>query len=262
MPYVTVGNDELYYDLKMGDPDKVIVFLHSLGTDHHLWEYQVEKFAQEGYTIVLPDARGHGKSSSHDGVTADLWVSDLLAIFQHLRLEQAIVCGLSMGGVAAMAFAITHPERVRALVLADTFAKINPAIVDDKIKLTAGVAKEQGMKRYAYTYLDGTLSESATAKAIRNSLRQAIAGMNVEAYAASAEACFRIDVEDQLGKIPAPTLVLIGEEDVKTPIGLSQTIAEQIPNAELRIVPKGLHLSNVDNPGSFNQLLGAFLQTV
>ena len=262
MPYVSVGKEELYYDLKSGDPDKVIVFLHSLGTNHQLWKYQVEKFAQEGYTIVAPDARGHGKSSCHDGVTVDLWVSDLLAIFNHLKLERAIICGISMGGVEAMAFALKHPERVRALILADTFAKIDPAAVGDKIRFTAGVAKEQGMDRYADTYLDGTLSDSETAEAIRSSLRQAIAGMSVEAYAGSAEACFRVDVEDQLGMISAPTLVLIGEEDWKTPIGLSQTIAANIPGAKLQLVPNGRHLSNVDNPESFNQLLGAFVQSV
>ncbi len=262
MPYLSVEKDKLFYHLESGDPDKVIVFLHSLGTNHQLWKYQIDKCAAAGYTIVAPDARGHGNSSCQDGVSVDLWVSDLLAILNQLKIEKAVVCGVSMGGVQAMAFALKHPERVRALILADTFAKIDPHSVDDKIKFTAGIAKEQGMDRYADTYLNNTLSETVSAREIRDALRQAIAGMTVEAYTASAETCFRSDVEDQLGMIAVPTLVLIGEEDVKTPIDLSRKIAAKIPNAELHIVARGRHLSNVDEPESFNQLLFTFLQAL
>lgn len=262
MPYLSVEKDQLFYRLESGDPNKVIVFLHSLGTNHQLWKYQVDKCAAAGYTVVVPDARGHGKSSCQDGVSVDLWVSDLLAILNQLQIEKAVLCGVSMGGVQAMAFALKHPERVRALILADTFAKIDPDSVDDKIRFTAGIAKEQGMDRYADTYLNNTLAETVSAKEIRGALRQAIAGMTVEAYTASAEACFRSDVEDQLSKIAVPALVLIGEEDVKTPIDLSRKITAKIPDAELRIVPRGRHLSNVDEPESFNQLVFAFLQAV
>jgi 3-oxoadipate enol-lactonase len=262
MPYLSVEKEELYYQLESGDLNKVIVFLHSLGTDHRVWKYQVEKFSQEGYTIVVPDARGHGRSSCHGGVSVDLWVSDLLNILNHLKIGKVVLCGVSMGGVEAMAFTLKHPERVRALVLADTFAKIDPNTVDDKIKFTAGVAQEQGMDRYADTYLDNTLSATPTATEIHKFLRQAISGMTVEVYASSAESCFRIDVEEQLGAISVPTLVLIGEEDFKTPINLSQTIAGKIPNAKLHIVSKGRHLSNIDEPESFNQLLLEFIKSL
>lgn len=115
------------------------------------------------------------------------------------------------------------------------------------------------MLKYADTYLDSTLSESETALAIRDTLKNAIAGMKAEAYQAAAKACFSIQLKNQLDKITVPTLVLIGEEDFKTPIELSKNISEKIVNSELKVIPKGRHLSNVDEPEIFNQLTMEFL---
>jgi 3-oxoadipate enol-lactonase len=79
--------------------------------------------------------------------------------------------------------------------------------------------------------------------------------MNVEDYSASAETCFSADLEEQLSTISVPTLVIIGEEDFKTPIELSEAITSRISNAKLKIIPSGRHLSNVDEPEFFNKLV-------
>jgi 3-oxoadipate enol-lactonase len=262
MPYLKIGKNDIYYHFEIGDPDKVMLLLHSLGTNHSLWKYQIDYFSKKGYTVIAPDARGHGKSSCYYNVSVDQWVSDLVSILDHLKIEKAFVCGVSMGGVEAMALAIKHPERIQGLVLADTFAKIVPEAVPEKIRLTAGVARLQGMEEYADTYLDNTLSDSPSALEIRNSLRQAIAGMDVEDYVSSAVTCFSADLEEQLPIISVPTLVIIGEDDFKTPIDLSDAIASKIPNAKLQIIPKGRHLSNVDEPVFFNKLVYEYSLTI
>ncbi|MDN4076039.1 alpha/beta fold hydrolase [Fictibacillus terranigra] len=259
MPYLRIESEEIYYHLESGESDKTIVLLHSLGTDHRIWKYQVEAFSEKGYNVIVPDIRGHGKSSCHNGVSVDHWVTDLLHLLDHLKIEKSILCGVSMGGVMAIAFTLKYPERVQNLILADTFAKISPSSVSEKIELTAGVAKEQGMDQYADTYLDSTLSNSPSAKAIRHSLRQAISEMPLCIYESSAESCFRVNLEEQLSRIAVPSLVLIGEEDFKTPIRLSKLIVSKIPKAELRIIPKGRHLSNVDEPDYFNRSVIEFL---
>jgi 3-oxoadipate enol-lactonase len=262
MPYLKVGNDGVYYLLEPGDPDKVLLLLHSLGTSHSLWKYQIEYFSQKGYTVIVPDARGHGNSSARDKVSVDQWVADILCILDHLKIEKTYICGISMGGVEAMAFATKHPERIHSLVLADTFAKIASSEIATKIRLTAGAAREQGMEEYADTYLDNTLSNSPSAMAIRHSLRQTIAGMDLQDYADSAIACFSADLEDDLSAIVAPTLVIIGEEDVKTPIDLSKVIVSNVPDAKLQVIPNGRHLSNVDEPEFFNKLVYEFFLTI
>lgn len=95
---------------------------------------------------------------------------------------------------------------------------------------------------------------------MRHLFREAIAGMTIEAYTASAESCFRIDLVDSLAKIAKPTLVLIGEKDEKTPIDYSKTIAQSIPNSNLHIIPRAKHLSNVDEPQAFNRLVMEFVE--
>jgi 3-oxoadipate enol-lactonase len=255
MPFLRIGKDDIYYHFEQGNPDKVILFLHSLGTNQSLWRYQIAFFIEKGFTVIAPDARGHGRSSCNGSISVEQWVEDLVSILDHLKIEKTFVCGVSMGGVEAMALAAEHPQRVQGLVLADTFAKIEPKAVPEKIKLTAGVARQQGMEKYAHTYLEQTLSHSLSAKSIRDSLHQAIAKMNVEDYSASAETCFSADLEEQLSTISVPTLVIIGEEDFKTPIELSEAIASRISNAKLKVIPSGRHLSNVDEPEFFNKLV-------
>jgi 3-oxoadipate enol-lactonase len=263
MTFVQHHNDQLFYHIQQGSKKTTnvdgIVFLHSLGTDHRLWKYQFEALRDQAPVLVALDARGHGKSTWNSGIDLELWVEDISVVLDSLKLNKVILCGISMGGVEAMAFAQRYPERVSGLILADTFAKIDPSQVGNKIKLTGGVAKEQGMTLYADTYLDQTLSTSPRALAIREDLHCAIAGMDAEAYYQSAEACFSADVESGLEQLHIPALVMIGDDDQKTPIGLSQTIADKIAGSALRVVPQARHLSNVDNPDEFNQCVKDFL---
>lgn len=256
-------NEQLYYEVLEGRTKDThfdaIILLHSLGVDSRLWSFQREALKDYSPKVILFDTRGHGKSDTSSEITAEKWSDDIKHLCDTLSLNKVVLCGISMGGVQSIGFAVKHPEYIAGLILADTFAKI-PAQVEEKINLTAGVAKEQGMKKYSSTYLNNTLSDSPTAQTIRADLNDAIAKMNVEDYYHSAKACFTVDYEDQLQQIDVPTLVVIGEYDLKTPIELSKTIQQKIPNALLVTIPRGRHLSNVDNPEAFNRVITGFLK--
>jgi 3-oxoadipate enol-lactonase len=160
--------------------------------------------------------------------------------------------------VQALAYAQAHPERVTSLVLADTFAGLDPQVAETKIAgITAAVAAE-GMAAYAERYLAETFVGPVPA-ARREQVRRAIAGVPAEAYLASTEVCFRADTSAGLAGITAPTLVLIGEHDRKTPLSLSQEICRGIPGAELVQIPGAGHLANVENPEAFTGALLDFL---
>ena len=108
-----------YRDEGKGQP---LVFLHAFPLDQSMWDDQVSHFAT-GYRVITLDWRGFGKSSLGEGPsTMAAFASDLAGLLDSLKIERATICGLSMGGYAAMAFLREHGHRVQALVLADTRA--------------------------------------------------------------------------------------------------------------------------------------------
>lgn len=266
MPTFHLENDRLFFEIEEGNPAvgrdcEAIVFLHSLGTDHRLWKYQFSALKDQAPLLIAPDCRGHGQSTWSGNITLQKWVEDIYSIIDSLNISKVVLCGVSMGGVQAMAFAEAHPERVSRLILADTFAQIDVNLIDEKVRLTGGVAMEQGMEKFAETYLDATLSMSASSMQIRKDLHQAISDMDVAAYHASAKACFSADVLEGLSDLRIPTLVLIGDDDQKTPMPMSKKIVKALPGAKLSVVPAARHLANVDNPDTFNQLIIDFLKS-
>lgn len=261
MPYVNRGDAQLHY-LDAGPPDaqQAVLLLHSLGADHRLWRPQVEAL-QSQVRILAPDCRGHGKSTGGREASLENWVEDIRAVLEAAGATRVDVVGVSMGGIQAMAFAHRYPDRVRSLVLADTFASLEENLVEGKVQATGGAAVKMGMKDYADLYLEQTLKEGA-AKVDAQALREAIAGMEPESYLATARACFSVKLDASLPEIQAPTLVVIGEEDEKTPMEYSRRIADAIPGAQLRVIPRAGHLSNIDNPAGFTEALLEFWKSL
>lgn len=236
---------------------EVVVLLHSLGTDHHLWDQQVAVLA-ERYQVLAPDSAGHGGQRSEQPITLEAWVESLHAIIAPLNQPVHLV-GLSMGGVQAIAFAARHPDRVRSLVLADTFAAINANTAETKIAGIRESIEGAGMEAYAKQYLQDTLT-TTVAPAVSAALHAAISAVSADDYIQSAEATFRADLLHVLEHIDAPTLVVIGDRDIKTPLSLSETLVEHIADARLATVPEAGHLSNIDAPQAFNKTLLDFIE--
>lgn len=235
-----------------------ILWLHSLGTDHRLWSYQVPAFADRRQ--VFWDARGHGESTARQGVSVQKWVDDIRALMAAEGGGRWILAGISMGGVQALAFQEQYSEAVAGLVLADTFMHLDPPVAAAKMDASAGQVSrpDMTMESYADMYLDATLMASGEALAVRSELKAAIAGMDAENYIASATACFTADVQP---RSPVPALILIGERDEKTPRRYSEEILNRLPGADFVVVPGAGHLSCVDNPADFTKTVGAFVKS-
>lgn len=246
-----------YVDVGSREP-QAVVLLHSLGTDHRLWRHQLDGLAQ-GHRVLAPDARGHGASGwTGPDVTIGDWVDDLDAVLDDAEVSSAAVVGLSMGGVQALAYALSRPERVWALVLADTFAELSPEVATTKSTTLAAQARA-GMTALASDYLDVTLTQPSVSDTDRQALHEAIASVPAEAYAASTRACFTVQLQDRLPEVTRPTLVIWGACDEKTPRELSYALAAGIPGARLEIVPDAGHLSAIENPQQFTYSLARFL---
>ncbi len=242
-------------------PDReTVVFLHSLGTDARMWRSQVDAMA-DAHDVLALDAPGHGSSPWVPGLTVEDWVEEIRRQVTAVTAEPVHLVGLSMGGIQAVATAARHPDLVRSLTVANSFAALAPAAAEDRISSIRSSITEQGMGQYAETYLDATLIHPTT-DATRADLRSAIAAMSAEAYIGSAEATFRADNSALLAEVSCPTQILAGERDQKTPRPLAEALQAGIPGAELHLVPDAGHLSNIDAPAAFTQAVCTFLSRI
>jgi len=237
----------------------VVVLLHSLGASGAAWEGVIGELAGM-YSLLVPDLRGHGRSEPASVSDVAEWAEDLERVLGHagVRPEQRVsLVGVSLGGIQAMVFAATRPERVSALVVADSFAVLPAEVAAQRIATQAEQAASLPMSEVAERYVGATFADRASQGA--EFVRDAMAGMDPVSYAAAVRTCFGADVRHLLADVAAPTLVLWGDHDDKTPLPLSESIAARIVGSRLEVVPDAGHLAPLDNPAAFSRLVADFL---
>jgi len=239
-----------------------IVFIHGFPFNHMMWEPQMKALPNHVRAITY-DVRGHGESGVGDGqYTIEFFVDDLIALLDHLVIDRAILCGLSMGGYIALRAIERHLDRVRALVLCDTRSDADPN--EGKIKRSATVKsiKTKGVSGFADEFVKLIFAPQtfetnpAAVETIKDSIK-ANSPLGI-CGTALALAC-RTDTTGFLPSITVPTLILVGELDKLTPISASQAMHEKIRDSELQILPHAAHMSNLENSAEFNKYLIEFL---
>ena len=234
-----------------------LVFVHGFTTTAEFWREQVEAFSAR-HQMVRINLPGHGRSPRPEdrSYTIDAFVEDVLKVYRALAIESAVLVGLSMGGTVAQNFALSYPERVRALVLVGATphglgADVN---VDNVLKaideLGVVVASQKVIERSFGAAASPQLVEFA-----KNEVAQTPAFVAREAIASLNSS----DSRARLGEIHVPTLVVVGDEDIITPPSESQALAAGIPSSELAIIPSAGHFPMLEQPDRFNPLLGEFL---
>lgn len=246
----------------------LVVFLHGIGGNRTNWRDQLKVLA-ERFHVCAWDARGYGDSDDYEGALdfAD-FSRDLVRVLDHFGAPAAHLVGLSMGGLIAQDFYRRHPERVRSLVLADTrngFQRHNAAefLRKREAPLLAGLAPKDIAPdvarslagRHASGQMLGRLVESVSALHKESYLKTLRATTRVAEHADFRGMNGFVD----LATVRVPTLVICGTEDTVTPPEMSRALAAGIPGAQLRWIEGAGHLSNIENPEAFNELLRSFL---
>ena len=232
-----------------------LIFLHGVGSDKSVWQPQLDHFGRTRRTVAF-DYPGYGESQLRDDATRDDYAAAILAAMTSLGVEKAHICGLSLGGVVAIAMHSAAPERCASLVLADTFA-VHPqgqAIYDRSI------AASHDMHGLAEARV-GALMVSQDA-ALREGVIDTMAAIGPEAYRLGARAVWLADQTERAAAIRTPTLILVGDEDAITPLALSEELAALIPHARLDVIHGASHLANLDKPEEFNRAIDDFLSGV
>ena len=249
---VAIGYDEA----GVGDHTP-IVFLHGVGSDKSVWRPQLEHFGKERRAIAF-DYPGYGDSDpAPEGTTRDDYATIILAAMTELGVQRAHLCGLSLGGVIAIAMHHLWPKRAASLILADSFAD-HP---DGRTIYERSLGASEDMRALAESRVDVLLAQPAD-PAVRSEVIETMARIEPAAYRTGAEAVWLAEQRDRAQAIRVPALVLCGSEDRITPPALSTALTKLIPGAHYDAIERAGHLTNLEQPHAFNTLVGAFIRGV
>jgi 3-oxoadipate enol-lactonase len=243
-----------------------VVFVHGFPLNHAMWNAQIPVFA-ERHRVIAPDLRGFGESVDTEGtVSMEDFADDLAAILDYLHVtEPVVLCGLSMGGYIAFHFVRKYRQRLRALVLCDTRAAADvPEVVENRLRI-AKLVIESGTQPVAEAMLPKAFGPKTNTD--RPEVVEAVRAMMISSdptgvAAASRGMAARPDMAPSLPSIDVPTLVVVGADDVLTPVDEMRRVAAAIPDAKFKIIPDAGHLSPLENPPVFNAALASFLDAL
>jgi 3-oxoadipate enol-lactonase len=261
MPYQAANGIQLYYEWHGPEDGFPVVMVNGLLMDTTSWAFQVPVFSQH-FRVLLYDCRGQGRSDKPPGPYPQaLHAQDLLALLDALNVPQTHFVGLSNGGTVSMHFASDHPQRVARMVLVDTFAHAD-AVMRSKLDSWLAAVEAGGLLLRFDVATPWIWSRAfmSSRTDILAALRARAEQSDTAAGHALITGTLEYDIRDRLPRIPAPTLVLVGEEDILTPPWYSRQLAEHIPNAQLAIIPEAGHALTIERPTIFNMLALAFLQ--
>jgi len=260
---IDTGNHQINIE-SSGNPDgPVVLMAHSLGCNLHMWDPQMPALESD-YRVVRLDMRGHGQSDVPDGpYTLDSLADDVIAVMDHLSISAAHWVGLSVGGMIGQSLLLRYPDRFLSAMLCDT-ASTQPQAAGPIWEGRIKAVEDNGLESIA----DATLERWFT-DAFRTSDKEAVMAVRTQlvttpdaGYIACSRAIMALDYIDRLSEIKTPVCILVGADDVATPVAGSEAMHAKIPHSQLEIVDGAAHIANVEQADVFNGVMLEFLQSV
>ncbi|MBI5731287.1 MAG: alpha/beta hydrolase [Ignavibacteriales bacterium] len=247
------------------EQNQPIILIHGFPYDHSMWENQIEVLKNDYYCVAY-DVRGLGESYVGDGqYTMEFYVDDLFFLIREMKLNNPIVCGLSMGGYIALRAIERSQEKFKGLILCDTKSEAD----DDTAKLnrSAGINQinTEGLIKFVDLFVTNCFADETPKeqeKMFLTTLFKAHKHDPIGVKGALIAIMSRTDTTSFLHKINIPTLVLCGSFDKLTPLTVMRTMSEKIPRSEFAIIPRAGHMSPLENPECVNDLIEGFLKRI
>ncbi|EIK94706.1 alpha/beta hydrolase [Pseudomonas sp. M47T1] len=248
-----------YEEYGQGEP---LLLVHGLGSSAQDWEYQIPALAPH-YRLIVVDLRGHGRSEKpRERYSIEGFAADLAALLERLGTGRVHYVGLSMGGMTGFQLAVDHPTLLKSLTIVNSTPEVKVRKPDDYW---------QWFKRWSLMHL---VSMGAIGKGLGKSLfplpeqaelRRKIserwARNDKRAYIASFNAIVGWGVQERIGQIRCPTLIISADHDY-TPVSLKEQYVKLIPQAKLAVITNSRHATPLDQPEHFNRTLQDFLASV
>jgi pimeloyl-ACP methyl ester carboxylesterase len=229
-----------------------VAFIHGAGGTHENWRFQLRDLGPTRNALAL-DLPGHGESQGDGYPTIGEYRDFLRDFLMALGNPRTILVGHSMGGGIALQFALSYPDRLAALVLVGTGARlrVHPEIFATIRRDMSEAART--ISAWAYSPRSAPASVAGAAEAFARNRPSVVE--------ADFRACDAFDVMGELSAIAVPTLILCGQDDRLTPVKYAQFLREHIPGAALALIPDAGHMAMLERPADFNRALSAFLDT-
>lgn len=260
MPRVKINSISLYYEID--GAGSTIIFINGLTMDTNAWLLQVPTFSKR-HKVIRYDCRGQGQSDKPEiEYSQEMHADDLINLMDKLDIHKAHLVGLSNGGMIAQHFAIKYPDRIGALALVDTCSYID-TLLDTIVRVWIKATEIGGSElRYDAT-IPFIFSENFIKKNQANisAMKQHSIEINPpKAVINLANACLKHNITDRLSEIKAPTLIIVGEEDILIPPKYSKLLNEKIFGSKLVIMKKCGHVTTLEKPEEFNNIVLEFLK--
>jgi 3-oxoadipate enol-lactonase len=237
-----------------------VALSHSLACRLEMWDEEVRRLSRR-FTVLTYDSRGHGETSAPPGpYTLDTIADDIKGLLDHVGATRTRWIGLSMGGVFGLATTLKYPDLFSSMVLADTSSKLLPEGIQ-AFKDRVAAVRAGGMEAMVQPTLKRWFKDSFREKSPELMARVAdwIRTTPAEGYIGMSAAIPTIDVTHRLKAIDMPCLALVGADDIAMPPSMAKTLAHNIREAKLEVIPDAGHLSNLEQPAAFNAALERFL---
>jgi pimeloyl-ACP methyl ester carboxylesterase len=257
VPFTTVKGLTLHYAAEArADPGtdpargSGVVFVHGAGGTQAHWRFQVRHLGPR-WNVLAVDLPGHGESQGDGCRTVPEYRDVVRDLLDALGVQRAVLVGHSMGGGIAQSFALAYPDRLAALVLVGTGAKlrVHPDVF-------AAIQRDMGE---AGRLISGWAFAPAAMLATVASAAEAFARNRASVLEADFRACDAFDLMGEIPKVRTPTLIICGQDDRLTPVKYARFLHEAIPGSELAVIPGAGHMVMLEKPAEFNRRLTALL---
>jgi 3-oxoadipate enol-lactonase len=264
MPFVhATDGTRIHYEVTGKSGATPVLMIQGLGASKNAWNLQRIAMATR-FRIISFDNRGAGRSDKPtEPFTLEQMADDALAVLDAAGIETAHVVGASMGGVISQIVAVKFSHRVRSLTLVCTACRNHPWR-QELLQSWAKTAADKGMIEVGKEAAQWVMSPRSFRRLVPAfTWMGPLAALRPRhSFVSQIDAILntREDLVDQLSTITAPTMVIVGNQDILTPRGDSEEIAERIPNSELVVISGAAHGLMMEHSSTFNRILIEFLQ--
>jgi pimeloyl-ACP methyl ester carboxylesterase len=252
----TSGLEVAYERVGEGPP---LVLVHGGTVDGRIWQPQLAGL-QDEFTVIAWDEPGAGRSSD---VPADFGLPDyahaLAALIKEIALGPVHVAGLSWGGTLVLEFYRHHPELAASLILVDTYAGWKGSLPEEEVRARVeGVRQVLAAPAVEFDPTPPGLFAGGTPDEFVGLLAEMAATARRDTVRLECALMAETDHRDLLPLITAPTLLIWGEQDVRSPLSVAREFERAIPDARLVVIPEAGHVSNLEQPEQFNEAVRRF----